>query len=218
MADLIKNVRKIVSENPQFKNVPKMLDLTPLYMNAFTSDKKSKSARCLFDLHKYVREMLQKERGIILIQKNAITDLMFFKPMVEANPNFDAKSMKDWSEHDDVFCLCFGQLLVVSKTELSLERNVVIFLEHWVIVNAAAKNENSVECPICLESMDFQDDVLQLRCGHLAHEECLKNMFMTDKSLFGMSNLSCPLCRTSLLDEGDLDHILELTATPTELM
>ncbi|KVI05344.1 Zinc finger, RING-CH-type [Cynara cardunculus var. scolymus] len=49
-----------------------------------------------------------------------------------------------------------------------------------------------VECVVCLSTIGEDDEMKELRCGHLFHEACL------DRWL-GFRNRTCPLCRDSLV-------------------
>ncbi|KAI3734041.1 hypothetical protein L6452_13501 [Arctium lappa] len=49
-----------------------------------------------------------------------------------------------------------------------------------------------VECVVCLNTIGEDDEIRELRCGHLFHEACL------DRWL-GFRNRTCPLCRDNLV-------------------
>jgi hypothetical protein len=59
---------------------------------------------------------------------------------------------------------------------------------------------SALSCPICLDAFD-RDDVItwskELRCQHVYHANCLNPWLM--------ENDDCPICRTSLILEGDYD-------------
>ncbi|KAI3817144.1 hypothetical protein L1987_10933 [Smallanthus sonchifolius] len=64
--------------------------------------------------------------------------------------------------------------------------------------------EEQVECAVCLSAIGEDEDVGELRCGHLFHEACL------DRWL-SFRNRTCPLCRDRLVLPrviSDLGHEL----------
>lgn len=52
-------------------------------------------------------------------------------------------------------------------------------------------NESNIHCSICLETFIEQEEILQLRCSHMFHENCLLPWFNKDNS--------CPLCRAPVI-------------------
>ncbi|KAI3730540.1 hypothetical protein L1987_61711 [Smallanthus sonchifolius] len=64
--------------------------------------------------------------------------------------------------------------------------------------------EEQVECAVCLSTIGEDEDIRELRCGHLFHEACL------DRWL-SFRNRTCPLCRDCLVSPrviSDVGHEL----------
>lgn len=55
---------------------------------------------------------------------------------------------------------------------------------------AVKKIENYIECPICLE--DLNTEVVELKCHHLFHLNCIQNWSKKNKLL------TCPMCRKNV--------------------
>lgn len=55
-----------------------------------------------------------------------------------------------------------------------------------------------IECCICMENVDTQVNCMTTSCGHCFHSSCfIKNT--------AYNGYNCPLCRTKMIDETDLD-------------
>lgn len=52
------------------------------------------------------------------------------------------------------------------------------------------------DCPVCLTQFDPESEINCLSCGHLVHNVCLEKWLK-------FWNITCPLCRTSLLSEEE---------------
>ncbi|XP_068638609.1 probable E3 ubiquitin-protein ligase XERICO [Aristolochia californica] len=52
------------------------------------------------------------------------------------------------------------------------------------------------DCSVCLIQFDPDSEINRLPCGHFFHKTCLEKWL-------GYWNVTCPLCRTSLLPPGD---------------
>ncbi|KAF5746187.1 E3 ubiquitin-protein ligase XERICO [Tripterygium wilfordii] len=50
------------------------------------------------------------------------------------------------------------------------------------------------ECSVCLNQFEPESEINCLSCGHLFHKVCLE-------SWLNYSNITCPMCRTSLMSE-----------------
>lgn len=59
-------------------------------------------------------------------------------------------------------------------------------------------------CPICIESLatSTKTFLLNMKCNHLIHQECLSNMFEN-------GNYKCPICSVSLVDMSDYNKLLD---------
>ncbi|KVH96332.1 Zinc finger, RING/FYVE/PHD-type [Cynara cardunculus var. scolymus] len=49
-----------------------------------------------------------------------------------------------------------------------------------------------VECTVCLSAIGEDEQIKELRCGHLFHQLCLDQWL-------GFGNMTCPLCRDCLM-------------------
>ena len=54
--------------------------------------------------------------------------------------------------------------------------------------NNALTTESGDACAICLDSIELEDDIRGLTCGHVFHDDCIKRWLTTRKAL-------CPLCK-----------------------
>mmetsp|Transcript_97089 Transcript_97089/g.202831 ORF Transcript_97089/g.202831 Transcript_97089/m.202831 type:complete len:367 (-) Transcript_97089:156-1256(-) len=59
-------------------------------------------------------------------------------------------------------------------------------------------NENSSECPICLDTLEAGKSAIRLPCSHLFHEDCIKDWLQKKSN-------ACPVCRFELPTD-DREH------------
>ena len=50
---------------------------------------------------------------------------------------------------------------------------------------------NDINCTICLEEFNNDEEIIKLKCNHLFHSKCIDDWIK--------KNQSCPLCRVNLL-------------------
>ena len=55
-------------------------------------------------------------------------------------------------------------------------------------------------CPVCLEDLDEESDIITTKCNHKFHKECL-NKWQEDNS-------SCPMCRSDILNEYIINEFI----------
>lgn len=61
-------------------------------------------------------------------------------------------------------------------------------------------NQEITECPICLESVDFEHGVYTFMCGHKIHVDCTnKYVEYIVQTSNTNRDIKCPICRSSLL-------------------
>ena len=65
-------------------------------------------------------------------------------------------------------------------------------------ISAGISDFENDECTICLEMID--DDYKILECNHIFHNSCFMKY-----CIFKRENITCPLCRTELLQDTQLD-------------
>ena len=71
--------------------------------------------------------------------------------------------------------------------------------DHYIVVVIQKQNISTPindECPICLETINEEDNVINLECRHQYHQPCL--MPWIDNQLSKNNNSSCPLCRSDI--------------------
>jgi len=60
-----------------------------------------------------------------------------------------------------------------------------------VLFDTNVKNDN-ISCPICFENYLDDDEIYNLKCSHVFHSKCLKDI--------ALNKAICPLCRKNLFD------------------
>ncbi|XP_039015352.1 RING-H2 finger protein ATL13-like [Hibiscus syriacus] len=59
--------------------------------------------------------------------------------------------------------------------------------------DGGSDKDEEVTCAVCLCEIEEDDEMRELRCGHLFHKDCL------DRWLGYSYSSTCPVCRTSLM-------------------
>ena len=84
------------------------------------------------------------------------------------------------------FCLQLGswynkikQIRKHHKTKTNLKK--IIFTDNLID-----------QCSICLENYTDNENIIQLKCTHIFHQECIMKWFQTNQK-------NCPLCRINYL-------------------
>lgn len=92
------------------------------------------------------------------------------------------------------------QAKVQEKIRLLQERTRVCTKCEWEETYMQRLNGASPQdqCSICQGSMNPNDKIRGMACGHIFHFSCLGDWFMADRSF----ELSCPLCRSPLASQG----------------
>lgn len=62
-------------------------------------------------------------------------------------------------------------------------------------INIRDSTQNEIECCICLEQCQIQEDIKMKCCNQNIHKSCLLDWIISKKS-----NENCPLCRNDILD------------------
>jgi len=74
---------------------------------------------------------------------------------------------------------------------------VVGWCREHVSKHACCDMFNEESCPICLDPIVQNSEVLTLDCGHTMHFECGEKWFLT--CITGKKNAKCPLCNFGVL-------------------
>lgn len=71
------------------------------------------------------------------------------------------------------------------------------------ISNGHALEHQDVECAICLSKVEEDDEIMELRCDHLFHLNCLE-MWLPYR------HTTCPLCRFNMEILPEIDGACDL--------
>jgi len=82
---------------------------------------------------------------------------------------------------------------ILQQSLLTYQEEICITLESWGEKEAQqfTKYEKNMECPICMEIIEKEMKLYDIKCQHIFHKDCLQDAIK--------SNLLCPMCREKIL-------------------
>ena len=74
------------------------------------------------------------------------------------------------------------------------QNNITSIINNNSFIYKNSDTSDHIECSICLDEMNDDQDIRRLRCLHIFHSNCI------DKWLHQSTQLTCPLCNSLIME------------------